>query len=92
MSDAKTIVEVIWLLPSRAAKEFRRDSAKTIVRVLGGDVSMCQKIETRYAQLQMTKEGRAYQSFMAGESPRKKARIGPAIMEYARKTKHSQWS
>ena len=53
---------------------------------------MCQKIETRYAQLQMTKEGRAYQSFMAGESPRKKARIGPAIMEYARKTKHSQWS
>lgn len=42
VSDAKTIFEIIWLLPSSAAKEFRRDSAKTIVRVLGGDVTICQ--------------------------------------------------
>ncbi len=39
VADAKTIVEIIWLLPAIAAREFRRQSAETICRVLGGDVS-----------------------------------------------------
>ncbi len=30
VADAKTIVEIIWLLPTRAAQEFRRQSAETI--------------------------------------------------------------
>lgn len=51
VSDAKTIVEVIWLLPARAAREFRKQSAETIRRVPGGDVSLCDEIEQRCARL-----------------------------------------
>ncbi|CAM9517127.1 unnamed protein product, partial [Sphacelaria rigidula] len=52
VGDAKTIVEIIWLLPARAAKEFRRQSAETICRVLGGDLSLCDEMEQRCARLQ----------------------------------------
>lgn len=86
VSDAKTITEIIWLLPARAAKEFRRQSAETICRVLSGDTSICEEIESRCARLQGSEEGRAFQRFMGGESdgpPAKRARIGPAIMELA---------
>lgn len=86
MSDAKTITEIIWLLPARAAKEFRRQSAETICRVLSGDTSICEEIESRCARLQGSEEGRAFQHFMSGESdgtPAKRARIGPEIMELA---------
>lgn len=86
VSDAKTITEIIWLLPARAAKEFRRQSAETICRVLSGDTSICEEIETRCARLQGSEEGRAFQHFMSGESdgtPAKRARIGPEIMELA---------
>ncbi|CAN0578930.1 unnamed protein product, partial [Ectocarpus sp. 12 AP-2014] len=40
VSDAPTAIEIIWLLPARAAREFRKQSADTIARVLGGDVSL----------------------------------------------------
>ncbi|CAN0362293.1 unnamed protein product, partial [Ectocarpus sp. 6 AP-2014] len=86
VSDAKTITEIIWLLPSRAAKEFRRQSAETICRVLAGDTSICEEIETRCARLQGSDQGRAFQHFMTGgseEPPAKRARIGPDIMELA---------
>ena len=84
VSDAKTIVEIIWLLPAGAAREFRRQSAETITRVLGGDTSLCEEIEQRCGRLQSTEEGRAYQQFMTGgESSTKKARIGPPIMMHA---------
>lgn len=86
VSDAKTIVEIIWLLPAGAAREFRRQSAETITRVLGGDVSLCEEIEQRCARLQSTDEGRAYQQFMtggSGESPTKRTRVGPPIMMHA---------
>lgn len=75
VSDAKTIVQIIWLLPARAAREFRRKSAETICRVLGGDVSICQEIETRCARLQETDEGRAYQSFVTRQPPVKKQEV-----------------
>ncbi|CAM9208873.1 unnamed protein product [Ectocarpus sp. 8 AP-2014] len=84
VSDAKTIVEIIWLLPSGAAKEFRRQSAETICRVLGGDISLCGEIEQRCARLQSTLEGRAYQSFMNDQGPAKKQRAAmPTWFEYA---------
>eukprot|EP00903_Cladosiphon_okamuranus_P017785 g16370.t1 len=86
VSDAKTITEIIWLLPARAAKEFRRQSAETICRVLSGDTSICEEIESRCARLQGSDEGRAFVNFMSGESevsPPKRARIGPEIMELA---------
>ena len=84
VSDARTIVEIIWLLPaSPDAKEFRRSSAKTICRVLSGDTSICEEIESRCARLQVSEEGRAFQRFAGGVPPAKRARIGPEIMELA---------
>ncbi|CAM9684428.1 unnamed protein product [Ectocarpus fasciculatus] len=84
VSHAKTIVEIIWLLLARAAEEFRRQSAETICRVLGGDISLCGEIEKRCARLQSTEEGRAYQSFMTDQGPTKKQRAAmPAWFEYA---------
>ncbi|CAN0161132.1 unnamed protein product [Ectocarpus sp. 12 AP-2014] len=84
VSDAPTAIEIIWLLPARAAREFRKQSADTIARVLGGDVSLCAEIEQRCARLQSTEEGRAYQSFMTDQGPAKKQRAAmPAWFEYA---------
>ncbi|CAM9210786.1 unnamed protein product [Pylaiella littoralis] len=74
VSDAKTIVEIIWLLPANAAKEFRKQSAQTICRVLGGDMSICDEIEQRCSRLQSTEEGRAYQNFVLDQGPAKKHR------------------
>ncbi len=75
VADAKTIVEIIWLLPARAAREFRRQSAETICRVLGGDVSLCNDIEQRCARLQSTEEGQAYQSFMLDQQQQPVAKM-----------------
>ena len=94
VSDAKTITEIIWLLPARAAKEFRRQSAETICRVLSGDTSICEEIESRCADLQSSEEGRAFQNFMSGDSngsPAKRARIGPEIMELATDEQYQQF-
>ncbi|CAM9978217.1 unnamed protein product, partial [Ectocarpus sp. 6 AP-2014] len=89
VNDAKTIVEIMWLLPTSAAKAFRRQSAEVITRVLGGDVSLCGEIEERCARLESTSEGRSYENFMAGgnriedQQPAKRTRIGPEIMQLA---------
>lgn len=83
VSDAPTAIEIIWLLPTGAAREFRKQSAETIARVLGGDVSLCDEIEQRCARLQSTEEGRAYQSVMLGESPAKKHKSLPDWFQYA---------
>ena len=94
VSDAKTIVEIIWLLPARAAKEFRRQSAETICRVLSGDTSICEEIESRYARLQGSEEGRAFQRFMNDDSDgssAKRARIGPKIMELATEEQYAEY-
>ena len=72
--DAQTLVEIIWLLPSSAAKEFRRQSARTITRVLGGDTTLCDEIEQRCERLQSTEEGRAYQNFVLDQTPAKRHR------------------
>lgn len=84
VSDAQTLVEIIWLLPSSAAKEFRRQSAHTITRVLGGDLSLCDEVEKRCDRLQSTEEGRAYQNFVLDQSPAKKQRSeAPFWFEFA---------
>ena len=92
VSDAKTIVEIMWLLPTSAARSFRRQSAETICRVLGGDVSLCSEIERRCARLQNTPEGRTYQNFMVGdEPPAKRTRIGPEVMELASEEQYAKF-
>lgn len=59
VGDAKNNDRGLWLLPAGATRKFRRQSAETITRVLGGDVTLCEEIEQRCARLQSTEEGRA---------------------------------
>ncbi|KAG5181963.1 hypothetical protein JKP88DRAFT_165055 [Tribonema minus] len=66
-ADAKTLVEIVWSLPGKAAREFRRTSAKTVCRVLGGDLSIVREVEARHHALQSTGGGRAAQDFLLGD-------------------------
>lgn len=36
VADAKTLIQIIWLLPGRKAREFRHASSKKVCRLLGG--------------------------------------------------------
>ena len=45
--DAETMVEIIWELPGRAAKAFRRQCAHYICRILGGDESLVEEMKDR---------------------------------------------
>lgn len=67
-ADAKTLVELVYLLPGRKAHAFRRQSSEKVVRLLGGDVSLCAEIEARHATLQSTEQGRATQDFLLNDS------------------------
>ena len=44
VADARGIVEIIMLLPGRAAARFRKASADVVVRYLGGDPSLVEEI------------------------------------------------
>lgn len=45
VTDLKTLVEIIWKLPGQTSAKFRRKSAQTICRVLGGDLDLVRQIE-----------------------------------------------
>ena len=45
--DASTMVDIIWELPGKAAKVFRRQCAHYIVRILGGDASLVEEMRNR---------------------------------------------
>ena len=62
VADARTCVEIIWCLPGKAAKEFRRTSAHYITRILGGDPSLITEMEQRHATVSSEQ-----QDFMLGE-------------------------
>jgi hypothetical protein len=47
VADARTSIEIIWALPGKAAKEFRRQSAHNVCRMLGADMSLAREIEAR---------------------------------------------
>jgi hypothetical protein len=64
VTDGKTLMETVYILPGKAAHEFRRSSARTMCRVLVGDVSIVKEMEGRHASLQATPEGRAAQEFL----------------------------
>ena len=66
-ADARTLVEIVWALPGRAAREFRRSSAETVCRVLGGDPSLAAEIEARHDTLHQLENGRAAQEFLLGD-------------------------
>jgi hypothetical protein len=64
VADARTLVEIVWSLPGKAARDFRRSSAQTVCRVLGGDLSLVQEIEARHHTLQQSEGGKALQDFL----------------------------
>lgn len=45
VADLKTIVEMIWKLPGKASTRFRRKSAETLCRVMGGDLALVREIQ-----------------------------------------------
>ena len=87
VADARTLIEIIWALPGRTAQEFRRASAVTVCRVLGGDVSLVAEIEARNATLQQTEEGRSTQKFLTHQSGERavdqRSMFAPAELELA---------
>lgn len=66
VADAKTLVEIVFLLPGKIARDFRRKSAAKVCRLLGGDSTLISEIEQRRAQLESSEEGRATQAFLLG--------------------------
>ena len=68
VADVKTLVEIVFLLPDKTAREFRRQSAVKVCRLLGGDTTLVSEVEQRRAALESTPKGRATQSFLLGGS------------------------
>ena len=65
-TDARTMMEILWLLPGAAADRFRAKSASTICRFLGGDLELAEECRQRCLALQATPEGRQQQAFLLG--------------------------
>ena len=61
VADMKTLMEIIWMLPCSASRAFRRQSADTICRVMGGDLSLCRQIEQNNLVWEGTEGGEAIQ-------------------------------
>jgi hypothetical protein len=87
LADARTLVEIVWALPGKAARDFRRSSAQTVCRVLGGDLSLVEEIEVRHHTLQQSEEGKAAQDFLVqadGSQVVKRLKVtGPSELESA---------
>lgn len=60
-ADLKTVVEVIWKVPGRASAKFRRKSAETICRVMGGDLDLVRDIEQNHLAWSSTDGGEVIQ-------------------------------
>jgi hypothetical protein len=65
-ADARTLVEIVWALPGKAARVFRRTSAHTVCRT-GGDLSLVAVIEACHNSLQ-AEGGKAAQTFLVKDS------------------------
>jgi hypothetical protein len=51
VADASTLIEIVWELPGKAAKVFRRQSAHLIARYLGADRTLIAEIEARFERV-----------------------------------------
>jgi hypothetical protein len=87
VADARTLVEIVWALPGKAARDFRRSSAQTVCRVLGGDLRLVAEIESRHHTLQQSEAGQAAQEVLLqkdDERAVKRSKVtGPAELENA---------
>jgi hypothetical protein len=87
VADARTLVEIVWALPGKAARDFRRSSAQTVCRVLGGDLCLVEEIELRHHTLQQSEGGRAAQDFLVppgdSQAVKRYKMSGPLELEHA---------
>lgn len=58
IAPADVLIQIVWELPGRAAKEFRRECAGYICRVLGGDPTLVREMELRATHI--SEEQRAF--------------------------------
>ena len=56
VADAATLIELVWDLPGKRAREFCRASADKVRRMMGGDVSLVDEIERRHVEIAGTEE------------------------------------
>jgi hypothetical protein len=82
VADARALMEIVWVLPGKAARDVRRASAQTVCRMLGGDLALVQEIEHRHHTWQESEEGRAAQDFLVPAVKRRKV-SGPLELEGA---------
>jgi hypothetical protein len=54
----------VWALPGKSARDFRRESAQTVCRVLCSDLRLVEEIENRHHMMQQSEAGRAAQDFL----------------------------
>jgi hypothetical protein len=59
VADAPTLIEIIWELPGKVAKKFRRQSAHLVARYLRADRTLIDEIEARYERVPVK-----FQAFM----------------------------
>jgi hypothetical protein len=51
VADGPTLIQIVWELPGRAAKSFRRQSAHLVARYVGADRTLIAEIEARYERV-----------------------------------------
>lgn len=61
VADLRTLVEMIWKLPGRTSANFRRKSAETTCRVMGGDLALLREIEQNNLTWRSVEGGMAIQ-------------------------------
>ena len=85
VADANTIVQIMWMVPSKAGRAFRRKSAGVVCQALGGDMSLCKEIEERHYRLQSSEEGQKFKTFMTctGDNMEIPTKFGPSWFELA---------
>ena len=68
VADAKTLMEIAMLLPGKGSTRFRWDSARTVCRVLGGDVQLLGEIQQNDRKWKMIKGGSLIQQALLKET------------------------
>lgn len=54
VADAVTLMELVWVLPGKHAKDVRRQCAELLCRVLGGDLDVAEGIKHQHDSIQGT--------------------------------------
>lgn len=61
VANLRTLVEMIWKLPGRTSASFRRKSAETMCRVMGGDLALLRDIQQNNLTWRSVEGGRVIQ-------------------------------